>query len=182
MGSCAYRIRAKWPKKLCTPALKKKVTALFKENDGAYDYWQNNREEDNLEKRKKFWEELEKKFPVSAEYCKVTGFFGGPTEKLSGNFDLGQEEDIEDLFGKTSIMDFDAGNVWHFTDWTPLAKYLKSLGATKVVWDSEEDQKELFSLYEYDEIVNAVLEQADLPTLIGIHPDLDELIEEKMAA
>ena len=182
MGSCAYRIRAKWPKKLCTPTLKKKVTDLFKENAGAYDYWQAHRESDDLKTRKEFWAELEKKFPVSAEFCKVTGLFGGPTEKLSGSFDLGQEENVGDLFGKTCTMDYDAGNVWHFSDWRPLAKYLKSLGATKVIWDSEEEQMELFSLYQYDEIVKAILEQADLPTLMGIHPDLDELIEERMAS
>lgn len=178
---CEYRIRAKWPANLCTE-VKEKVAALFRENTQTYDLWQTLRENTNLQMRAEFWSSLEKNFPSSAEFCKVNGFFGGPTEKLCGNFDFGQSNitDVDDLFGNTPILDYKAASVWHMADWDALAKYLESLGATKVIWDSEENQDEVFSLYRYDEIVEQILEKALLPTLIGIHPDLDELIEEKL--
>jgi hypothetical protein len=60
----------------------------------------------------------------------------------------------------------------------------KKYGATRVLWDTEENgtgSLDSIQLYEYEDIVSDILKHTELhPLLLGIHDDLDVLLDMKM--
>lgn len=179
MAECSYRIKAKWPGKIPKETLKL-IEKLFSENWKVEEYWQNNR---NVAP-KDFWPEFKKKFPATYQY--VTHELEGDDdpEELSGIIDFGgrgiSDEDQLINVGSNEIF-YEAERVWHFADWSALAEWLRSLGATKVIWDSEEERAEPFEYYNYNIIIEDILNHKEtLPTLMGINKELDELISEKL--
>jgi hypothetical protein len=70
--------------------------------------------------------------------------------------------------------------VSHMTSWGPLRTYLeKKFNAIKIVYATEKEccNMDSLSLYEWEEIVKAILKKKDiLPLLLNVHNDLDALI------
>lgn len=169
MGECAYRIKAKWPGKIPEETLTL-IKNLFEEHTEAYDYWQEHRNQSGEE----FWPEFQKKHPITAQYAQAIG--KDPNE-LSGKMDFG----IGDLTAEEDEIFYEAQNVWHFSDWSDLAEWLRSLGAKWVVFDSEEDRLESFEYFDHKTIVQDILKKKEiLPTLMHINDELNELIAEEL--
>jgi hypothetical protein len=113
---------------------------------------------------------------------------GYPDEKftvisdLSRKLDYGQvESDIDTYLNvDDNVLSYQMYEVGGLSQWFCLSTYLKSLGAIKVVWGDGNDSLDTLQLWPWEDIVHAILTKADLPTLIGIHPELDQLISPKL--
>jgi hypothetical protein len=102
------------------------------------------------------------------------------SRKLS--FGPNKDEIVSCLFLDDTIISYVA-EIGGMTQWGSLPAYLKSLGAIKVVWGNQDDgigSLDSLQLYPWKEIVQSILDKAALPTLIGIHPDLDILLESRL--
>jgi hypothetical protein len=173
MGECAYRIKAKWPDKIPKKTMKL-IQKLFDENQEAYEYWQEHRDQSGEE----FWSEFEKNFPVTAQYAKF--MYGKDPTELSGKLDFGSDHNFYYNPDDFEIF-YEAGQVWHFANWEPLAEWFRSLGASRVIYDSEEEQFESFEYYNYKTIVEDILKKKELlPMLMGINEEFNELISEHL--
>lgn len=178
MGECAYFLKAEFISAAAAKKAQSGIKQFIKEANEAYNYWQDNR---GPEDSKVFWKEFKRKFPLVTEYTLAAGLFGGnDLNDLSGNLDFGQEDNQVQRNG--NIISYTASTVWHFADWSHFADFIKSkYGARKVVWSSEENDCggiDSLNLYEWEEIVRIILNQKKiLPVLLGLHDDLDALIE-----
>jgi hypothetical protein len=175
---CAYYMKMSFPTVKKAQIAERGLTKLFAENREAYDSWQNNC--GNL--NKDFWDAYQTRFPLTSEYIKFIGDCWGNDDGqvLSGKLDFGIEE--SQLSRMDNQIGYAAGNVWHMADWGSLCKFIQNkYGASKIVWDTEENgigSLDSLQLYNWEEIVRALLKNKKmLPTLIGLHEDLDALIE-----
>ena len=179
MGEANYRLVARFPSKDKTDKAMDKIYNLFMENSDAYAYWQDNRGKS----KKEFWPKFKSEFPATTEYLITIGKVDGDCNNgLSGILDFGQYQDEEELDhylnANDDTIEFYGESVWHFSDWEPLAKYIRTLGASKIVWNSDEYENDWPKLEDHAQIVQDILEKKEiLPTLLGINKDLDELIE-----
>ena len=181
MGECAYYLKAQFKDVKTATDVSIKLNAFFSEASKAYDFYQEAREGNP----KEFWKTFESQYPLLFDYAKTLPGYGkkSPQEVLSGNTDFGQEEDnvvrqADDTLGW-------GAEVWHMANWGPLATYIeKKFGAVKVVTDTEENgcgSLDSLQLYDYEAIVNHLLKHKELfPLLIGVHDDLDTMLDIKM--
>jgi hypothetical protein len=185
MGSAYYSMLAEFPKKI-TAKQKKAITEFFVQGSQAYDYWQ----EHHDQKTKEFWQGFRAKYPVLTEYLASAGMDEKDTNDLAGSLSFGTGDDIQCSLAFTDVKDKTEltyqAEVWHFANWEPLTDFLRvKFGASSVEYMSDEaapggvDLIRLQRSARQSEIVDALLKQNKkfLPTLIGIHPDLDALIE-----
>jgi len=170
MGECAYRLKALWPIKGIPKESKDIIENFLKDFEEALRYWET--EESYSDE---FLEKFEKKFPAFTKFVKSTGINNFNTEcKL----DLGENHEI---YWESNTFSLNASQVWHFADWNPLANWIKSLGAKRVIWESEEFKEDPFDFYDWEEITKNILSKKELlPLLKGINIDFDELIEERL--
>jgi hypothetical protein len=181
MGECAYYLKAEFKSNEAAKIAASKLDDFFVQARNAYEFFQNY--EVSL---KTFWKRFEAGFPMVFDYVKTLPKFKSNQPPilnqsvLSGYLDFGQDENNETLVHGTTVGWGDT-SVWHMTDWTPLCKYIvKKFGAIKAVWGSENECASLDSLqlYAYEEIIKNILKRDDLlPLLIGIHPDLDLMLD-----
>lgn len=171
---CAYRIKAQWPGPIADETLEL-INKLFQENQEAYDYWQEHRNQSAEE----FWPVFEKNYPATAQYTKT--MYGKDPVDLSGKLDFGQTDHKTFYDSDKYEIFYDAEQVWHFADWEPLGDWFRSLGATRVIWESEEDPLDSFEYFNYKTIVEDILKKKELlPLLMGINKEFDELISEHL--
>jgi len=178
MGECVYYLKARFPKGVLNKLTP--IKGLFREGLKASHWWQDNR---GREDHKQFWIDFSKEFPQVTDYLKTcTDCWGDNINKLSGVLDFANgETDIDRMSCSPTPMGdefYYESMVWHMSSWQPIADYLvKKFGASRAVWDSEEGGGRP-ELEDYENIVMKILEQRKtLPCLMGIHNDLDELIE-----
>lgn len=106
------------------------------------------------------------------------------TGHYKGNKDLQDYgEGVPKLsFNKKEI--FFSSEVGHMGSWDNLMNFFqKKYNPIRCGWASEEDfEADYVPLYKWDEIVKEVLDKRKetLPLLLGVHPDLDELIAYKL--
>ena len=186
MGECAYYLKAQFKSKKAAKIAAAKIDDFLAEATDASNFYDHNN--DSLKvPPKTFWKEFESKFPLTFDYVKTLPGFkmtADPQTVLSGNLDFGQDENNETLVQSTTVCWGDAC-VWHMADWTLLCNYIvKKFGAIKAVWDTEENgcgSLDHLQLYDYEKIVNDILNQKDaLPLLLGVNEDLNLLIDIKI--
>jgi hypothetical protein len=192
MGECTYYLKAQFK----TPAEAKKVLPkiqeFLREAQKAYDFWQKNRGEESVfADNAGFWTTMQEGFPTVYKYLEELGKTGkGRSNELSGIMDFGQHmEDIEGILQSGNEICYSACDVWHFSDWSYLAAFIKThFKAVKVVIASEEDgcgSLDSLNLYEYEEIVTALVKHVNslrdggmlAARIKKIHPDLKALLE-----
>jgi hypothetical protein len=170
MGECFYYVKARFPQ--LNKDKERELSEFFAELIKACSL--EGPELNDQDKREIIKEDL----PLAWEYVK-----GLPPGKLSGNLSFGNEYDIENLLFNENVMYYNA-EVWHFADWTYLATFLEShFGATDTKWITDEESDIFLQMdaEENQEIISSLLSQKGiLPTLIGIHPTLDQLIAENL--
>lgn len=150
MGSCVYYLKAYG----CKESDVEKIKSLLFELYEAENFWQDSRgiyEESKKLPQDVFWSEFENKFPNVSKYLKFIKKFGKDSNNaLAGYLDFGTDDDIEDSLYITSNYTDKSGvdygelrysaEVWHMSDWTGFAKFLKKeFGLKRVNWVSEED-------------------------------------------
>ena len=142
IGEAVYYLKAD----NCTKEALENIRKFILEACEAQDYWQDNRDMEVAGKRKEFWSEFKKKFPMTSKYLKQTKslddkkLYGGDCNNdLAGYLDFGDKEDTEyNLELHDECMLYNA-MVWHFANWDGFADFLKSeFGLTKVRWISDE--------------------------------------------
>lgn len=135
MGSAVYHLKARFE----TEVTEEKLTEIrnfFLEASKAYEYWQGHRGEEPGQ----FWPTFIKDFPLMTEYLKDNNLLEGNNNNgLAGSMDFGSEEEANDnLFRTEDLIKYHA-DVWHFSDWEPLCKFLKKkFEAFSAGWLSEE--------------------------------------------
>jgi len=187
MGECAYYMKAAFKSPAEAKRAATKLDNFFGEMKDAQDFYQEGDVEGKKSLfRKNFWKEFRKRFPAVMEYVETLYDYkpGCNTDVLCGNLDIGTDENNECLVDGNVVAWGDAC-VWHMANWAPLAAFIKSkFGATRVVWDHEENgcgSLDSLQLYDYQGIVEDILKnEALLPLLIGVHPDLTELVEQSI--
>ena len=178
MGSCFYYMKVTFPKNI-NKKTQTAITKFFDEMKDAYDYWQNNRDQDPS----RFWPEFDKKYPTAVLYLKsVNKHHNCCNNGLSGYMDLGSRDD-QPRFDKNKM--FYCSEVWHFMDWNPITEFIKNhFGAYNSNWVSDEhlDYFDCIDANENNQIIEDVLKRKDLfPLLIGINPDLDNKLSSLMS-
>ena len=184
MGECTYYFKAQFKTAAQAKKAYPKIQKFLKEAKKAYDFWQSNRDK----AQDQFWVPFQIKFPTVCTYLKIAYAKDESVldnnNGLSGKLDFGQQEEcIENMAIFDSVIGYEAYDVWHFMDWSGLIPFFKQqFGATKVVVANEEDgtgSLDSLQLYEYQEIVEALVKREALagPSLRGIHPDLDEMLD-----
>ena len=181
MGSCNYYFKADFGTEEAAakvvPELKQflRQAATFSMDNVIYSGISPQGNPPNIAKKK--MEIIRNKYPLMAEYIDFIGGFS----KLDHNQDFGQDDDeIESLNNTNSVIAYVGIEVGHTTSWSDLCEFIKhKWHAVKAVWGSEEEGCNLDSLnlWEWEEIVQALLKQPILHTLMGTHNDLDVLIE-----
>jgi hypothetical protein len=182
MGECAYAFKLGFDSEAQAKKALPKVKRFIKQAEQAYNFWQKNRD-----RACSFWSAFEQAFPLITEYVKEVKdhekkeIWGEDYHNgLSGHLDFGQD-------GKVKVIDntiyYYADPVWHFMDWDDMVNFLqKKTKAIRAVWGSDEGtgtSYDSLNLYEYQEIVEAILTKATpdiLLSLKGVHPHLDDLI------
>ena len=172
MGECAYFLKAQFPNQKTAKIAEKELDAFFEEASRAYWLWQ-----DSPLKEADFWKEYAKQFPRMMEYAQIIG--AKERSDLGRKCDFGSEDNG---VGREGNVITHWAEVGHMSEWTPLAEFIKKkYGATRVVWDTEENgcgSLESLQLYEYEDIVSDILKHKELhPLLIGINKELDMILE-----
>lgn len=188
MGECAYYLKAAFRSPAEAQKAAVKIDAFFNDVKEAHEFWQEDRgQERKYPYPESFWVEFKKKFPSVMEYVKTLPDYepGATSNILAGNLDVGSDENNETLVNG-NVVAWGDGCVWHMASWAPLCEFIKNkFGATRVVWDMEENgcgSLDSLLLYDYEGIVNEILKnKALLPLLIGVNEDLDELVEQKLS-
>lgn len=143
MGEAVYYLKAE----NCTEERLEKIKKFILEVSEAQDYWQDNRDMEVAGKRKEFWSEFGKKFPMTSKYLRQTKnhddkkLYGGDCNNdLAGYLDFGDSDDAEyNLKVCDGEMLYNAC-VWHFANWDGFAKFLQSeFGLENVRWISDEN-------------------------------------------
>jgi len=149
MGEAVYSMVAEWPKAI-DEKTQKAVRKFFLEGSRAEDWWQDHRDRTP----EQFWPEFRKKFPTVTKYLarvkdyNNTAILDGDNNNgLAGNLDFGSAKDIvNQLRFKDRRMTYSA-EIWHMATWKPLERFLRNkLGATTILWGSEEEGKNVDSL------------------------------------
>jgi len=179
---CAYYLKAAFRSPAEAQKAAVKLDAFFNDVKEANEFYQEERVD-----QKEFWVEFEKKFPSVMEYVKTLPDYKpeATSNILADYLDVGSDENNETLVNG-NVVAWGDGCVWHMASWAPLCEFIKNkFGATRVVWDMEENgcgSLDSLMLYDYEGIVNEILKnKALLPLLIGVHKDLDELVEQKLS-
>lgn len=184
MGECTYYFKAQFKSATAAKKAFPKIQAFLEESRAAYRFWQNNRGDKTSDKD--FWEVFSN-YKTVCKYLTCTPVTpgGGRNNELSGKLDFGQEDG--DLVIDGAVIGY-ANIVWHFSEWSYLAEFLKEhFGATRVVVASEEDgcgSLENLSLYDYEAIVTDLVATAKKNRVLynclretGIHIDLALLLD-----
>jgi hypothetical protein len=183
MGECCYYLKAKFPKGVLNKEKRNEIKVFWKEaQEFENDYWREDwfgQREMKPDETARVWKRIEEQYPLVSDYIKFSGKF--ETDDLGEIFHFGTSDNMH--FNDTEF--WYADEVSHSADWTPMAKYLKhEFGASKVIWDSEENGTGSFEhlqFYEYKEIVQALMKKKEMfPLLLHVHKDLDELIDEHL--
>jgi len=179
MGECNYFFKAQFANNKEALKAHKSLVAFLKQAVKANEFYSPKQQDNGTTG---FWAKFEQKFPLIAEYVKFIGHWGGEAHNLSGLLDLGDPNEtwvVEDVLCHIGV------DVWHFADWVPFRKYfVEKFKPIKAVEGNEENgcaNIVSLHLYEWEEIVKEILKQKSvLPMLMGIHPQLDELLAFKM--
>lgn len=98
---------------------------------------------------------------------------------LSGKLSIGDDWSVKvlEVFGRylVAVCSYD---VWHFADWTHLAKLVKKLGAKKVCWTNEEE-----FISRLDDLFVFMIFAADLikdPKIKNVIYEVDREYDEKL--
>lgn len=186
MGECYYRFKARFPKGTLLDK-KKEIEAFIDEGVAAEDWWQDHRNN----KPSVFWPQFKKLFPTITEYLD-TQYGWEELDKNCGNglagiLEFGKDRDSSSNL-QTSYDDalendilLYTEEVWHLAEWNGFCEFLKhKWGALDAVWNSEEAEPDWPNFYDADEIVHKIFKSHDPALLIGIDPQLDILLEEKI--
>lgn len=180
MGQCGYSFKIGFVNTTAARKALPKIRAFLKQDIKAYTFWQDERDNSDAA----FWSRFELEFPLITEYLKAKypsdwGSTNGNT--LSGKLDFGQEEELY-LNQDGSEINYYANDVSHLNDWGPMVDFLKEKYlAVKGVWGSEESgisSPENLNLFDWEGIVRKILKcKPLLPQMMGMHEELDELIQ-----
>ena len=177
MGECYYYLKARFPKGSITKKKEKRIEEFFLQGDEAETWvWKQ-------DGKKISQTEFNEKFPVIAEFLKISGMEVSDNRALEFA-DCGGSEVMDRLTITDREVSF-YSEVSHMADWQPIADFLtKEFGASKVVWDVEENGCGGLDSLEFEDneqIVQDILKHKKiLPTLLGINKELDALIAEQM--
>lgn len=183
MAECAYYLKALFPSEEKAKRASEKLNVFFAEAREAHEFYQHGFDSGE---EKKFWKTFKSRFPLVFDYVKtLPDYMDGERHisgVLTGKLDFGQDEDIR-LEG--NVICWIGSDVWHNATWSPLCNYIESkYGAIKVIYDNEENgcmSLDSLQLYDYEDIVNNLMEHEELfPMLLGIHDDLNEILDLKM--
>ena len=180
MGESVYYFKAKFATQKAAKEAMPKIEAFLKEGKWAEDWWQDHRGSNP----KTFWPAFEKEFPQVTAYLKRANLFGDDCNNaLSGVLDMAEHENELGLSRDGAVLSYASGEIWHGSTWKYLHDYLcKNFPIVKFVWDTEESgfNLETLQLYDWEAIVEAIVKKGDPATLLGIHEDLDGLLEERL--
>jgi hypothetical protein len=129
LGEAYYYMKADG----CNDEKFEKIKQFFIEGAKSGDFWQENRgifhkKELTPETLSGFWVPFEKEFPMVSKYLTSIGLFGKDfNNALAGYLDFGNPEEVEEniYLSKDGELRYSAF-VWHFADWNPLMKFLKT--------------------------------------------------------
>jgi hypothetical protein len=163
MGSCLYFLKAQFKTAKEAKKALKGFNAFLKENWDACEL--------QVEPSKV-------KFPLTREYLKITEGTWDDVPSYSYSTETKAFIYFDNIFAY-------AAEVSHLSSWEQLAEYVqKKFNPLRVAWDNEENgvnSLEGLNLYAWEDIVDGILKKKEtLPLLMGIHPDLDELIAFKL--
>ena len=180
MSECAYYFKAAFPSVKAAKTAAEELQKFFLEAMDANDFI--HEFSGICTHAKKFWGILDKKYPRVSEYLKVVGLWKNKSMDLP--LDFGSDRDNE-VYVSGAEIGWGDGSVWHFADWSPLCEFVKKkYGATKAVWDNEENgcgSLDSLNLYDWGAIVQNLLKNKTLwPMLLHVHPDLTALLEARM--
>ncbi len=148
MGEARYYLKAVFPTDITSEQLTT-IQDFFLEGQDAEDWWQTHRFVKDQGQHNRFWYEFKQNFPLVTEL--IHDLIGGDCNNdLAGRLDFGDTEDTPPptIGQKPNEVLYDA-IVWHYADWTPLCKFLKShFGATAAGWLSDEYICDLSQLIE----------------------------------
>lgn len=131
MGEANYYLTAEFESEKKLNGVFKDIKKFIKQGKRAEEFWDKNRNS----KRKEFWENFKRKFPLIYEYLGEL-VEGDNNNDLAGEIDFGMDNSIPTKRGV--ILEF-SERVWHFSSWDRLAEFLKvKFGAKKVDWYNDE--------------------------------------------
>ena len=165
MGECMFYLKASFKTNKEAKKAAKEINAFLKQNNKANENFSN---------------EPSKGFEKVKEYIKI----------IEGTWKndiqwYGYDPDCKWIvYAHDNIILYQA-SVGHLGSWDNLQTYIeKKFKPIRVRWSNEESgcgSLESLELYDSVDIVLKILERKDtLPLLMGIHPDLDELISLKL--
>ena len=163
MGSCLFFLKAQFKTAKEAKKAIKGFNAFLKENWDAAELHE---------------EPGKGEFPLTREYLKIIGGTWKDVQCYSYN-----SEATAFLYGSNSLAY--SAEVGHLGTWDDLKEYVqKKFKVIRVVWGDEDNGVSSFeslNLYAWEDIVDGILKKKEtLPLLMGIHPDLDELIAVKL--
>lgn len=167
MGECFYYLKARFPNTISNE-LRDELTSFFEDLiEVSHNKTFNNKV--NIEKDFPLVAKFEKTLPPTLDGCLCYGY---------------NRDDIDGLWIEDNVLKYSA-EVWHFADWSYLGPFLKSqFGAIdyKCMSEEENDYGLCLDAEENADIISSLLSQKKiLPTLIGIHPVLDQRIAEELS-
>ena len=132
MGEANYYLKATFKDAATLEKQLPSLRAFFEEGWNAYNFWQRNRSAPAY----KFWPKFKSQFPLATELLGKR-VDGDCNNALAGEIDFVSLEDA--VFKADGNALYYGGMVWHFADWRPLCKFLKTkFGATTVDYYSDE--------------------------------------------
>ena len=163
MGECFYHFRAVFATKKESKKALKEFTAFLEENEKATDL---EKEPDTGYERVKEYIRL-----IEGTWEDVQHYGDSCYKPTPG------ADDENELFFSSEV--------GHLGNWENLQTYFqKKFNPVRCNWVSEEDfEADYVPLYNWEEIVKAILNTRTdaLPLLLGVHPDLNELISYKLS-
>jgi len=133
MGEATYYFKAIFKTKEDAQKSFDKIREYLRQNNEAYDYWQDKR---NSKNPQLILNNLKKKYPQVMKLINVDKVTTNMNE-LSGNF----IEIMEDITDNLEIIGNEiqfSGMTWHFADWRTLEVFCLKLGAVNAKWISDE--------------------------------------------
>jgi hypothetical protein len=136
MGTATYYLKANG----CTKEKFEGIKAFFHEGVRAEEFWQNNRDMENQNKRENFWGTFAVHFPIVSKYLDSLGLYDRDCNNdLAGHLDFGYHNAVDEMkCDEYGILWFNA-EVWHFAEWDGLCRFLESeYGLENARWISDE--------------------------------------------
>jgi len=123
MGEATYYLKAQFKDGAAAILGAKRLRDLIEQDIAAYDFWQSHRATPPAA----FWPEFKGKFPKVYRYLELwqPKLIGGDcNEDLCGKLGLASEGDEQNVLIDRDVVQYHA-EVWHFSDWAGLVKYVK---------------------------------------------------------